>query len=241
MTLVLAVLDGVRRGTGRRRSKRPADPADATYHSRGRSGISSDSSSCSSTFPASWEVVGALVLPGVAVTLLALLPWIDRSPHRDPRRRTLAVADDRCRASRAVVSLTALGWRDRPVTAADESSGRPARLADDVLASNRGCPRCHSRLRDGRAARTAVGRRAVRSGSAGHVGDPEMIAPGLREPPTSITDREVAAIVAYVRRSSRAPYPGFPAADRNGIDASSRATASVATRSTATADRTDRI
>jgi mono/diheme cytochrome c family protein len=34
-----------------------------------------------------------------------------------------------------------------------------------------------------------------------------MIAPGLREPPTKRSEREIAAIVAYVRRVSRQPYP----------------------------------
>jgi cytochrome c2 len=46
---------------------------------------------------------------------------------------------------------------------------------------------------------------------AGHVTDPEMIAPGLREPPASRSEREVAAILAYVRRVSRQPYPGYSA------------------------------
>ena len=78
-----------------------------------------------------------------------------------------------------------------------------------VLASNRGCPTCHS---DAGVAEpleqvpTSRGPEWI----GGHVGDPEMIAPGLREPPTAITDRETAAIVAYVRRSSRTSYPGFP-------------------------------
>lgn len=38
-----------------------------------------------------------------------------------------------------------------------------------------------------------------------------MIAPGLREPPFPRTEREVAAIVAYVRRAARGPYHPVPA------------------------------
>jgi cytochrome c2 len=45
---------------------------------------------------------------------------------------------------------------------------------------------------------------------AGHAIDPEVIAPGVREPPTQRTEREVAALVAYVRRVNRHPYPGYP-------------------------------
>ena len=37
-----------------------------------------------------------------------------------------------------------------------------------------------------------------------------MIAPGLREPPTVVSEREAAAMVAYARRASRQPYPGYP-------------------------------
>jgi mono/diheme cytochrome c family protein len=39
-----------------------------------------------------------------------------------------------------------------------------------------------------------------------------MIAPGMREPPAVVHEREAAAIVAYVRRASREPYPGYPQA-----------------------------
>ena len=44
----------------------------------------------------------------------------------------------------------------------------------------------------------------------GHVTDPEMIAPGLREPPTTVTEREGAALIAYVRQATRQQYPGYP-------------------------------
>ena len=44
---------------------------------------------------------------------------------------------------------------------------------------------------------------------AGHVSDPDMIGPGLREPPSVVGERVTAAIVAYVRKLSRQPYPGF--------------------------------
>ena len=46
---------------------------------------------------------------------------------------------------------------------------------------------------------------------SGHIEDPEMIAPGLREPPVERGKREVAALMAYVHRLARQPYPGFPA------------------------------
>jgi mono/diheme cytochrome c family protein len=36
-----------------------------------------------------------------------------------------------------------------------------------------------------------------------------MIAPGLREPPVRVGEREAAAMVAYVRKLSRMPYPAI--------------------------------
>ncbi len=38
-------------------------------------------------FPGRWEVMGALVIPGLAMGCLALLPWLDRARTRDAGRR----------------------------------------------------------------------------------------------------------------------------------------------------------
>ena len=64
----------------------PADPTDANYIPRPEwyfLGLFQ----LLKYFPGKWEVVGAIVLPGVVAAFLALLPWIDRGPERDPRRR----------------------------------------------------------------------------------------------------------------------------------------------------------
>ena len=119
----------------------PADPADATYVPRPEwyfLGLFQ----LLKYFPGHWEVIGALVLPGVALTLLALLPWIDRSPHREPRRRPLALLTIVVGLG-AVVSLTALGWRDRPIALA-EAEWSPREIGGRRIAANRGCTRCHS-------------------------------------------------------------------------------------------------
>jgi mono/diheme cytochrome c family protein len=73
-----------------------------------------------------------------------------------------------------------------------------------------GCAKCHSETGMSDPLESIALARGT-EWVAGHVTDPEMIAPGLREPPTVRSEREVAAIVAYVRRISRQPYPGFPA------------------------------
>lgn len=185
----------------------PADPADATYVPRPEwyfLGLFQ----LLKYFPGRLEVIGALVLPGIALTLLALLPWIDRSPHREPRQRRRALVTI-VTGLVAVASLTALGWRDRPLTIA-ESDWSPREIGGRRITAARGCVRCHS---NGGMADPLEELSIARGPEwlAGHVGDPEMIAPGFREPPVIVTEREAAAIVAYVHQLSRAPYPGFPA------------------------------
>jgi len=71
------------------------------------------------------------------------------------------------------------------------------------------CSRCHS---DDGVADALEGLASTRTAEwiTGHVADPEMIAPGLREAPTAVHEREAAAMVASARRASRQPYPGFP-------------------------------
>ena len=64
-------------------------------------------------FPGRWEVVGAMVVPGVVAALLAALPWLDARPVRDPRRRPIAVGGFLAGLA-GVVALTTLGWMDRP-------------------------------------------------------------------------------------------------------------------------------
>jgi ubiquinol-cytochrome c reductase cytochrome b subunit len=205
VTLVLAALTAVS-WEGAPPLEAPADPADANYIPRPEwyfLGLFQ----LLKYFPGRLEVVGALFIPGLAVMLVALLPWLDRSHHRDPRRRKLAVAAIAAGLA-TVVSLTALGWRDRPA-AGGEGGWKVREIGGRVLASARGCPSCHSdagiaepvdQLSSGRGPEWI----------AGHVSDPEMIAPGLREPPSVVTEREIAAIVAYVHRASRTPYPGYP-------------------------------
>ena len=185
----------------------PADPADATYIPRPEwyfLGLFQ----LLKYFPGRWEIVGALILPGLTVGILVLLPWIDRSVQREPRRRRLVMAATAVTVL-GVSSLTMLGWRDRPASLA-ESRWSPREIGGRMLASTRGCTRCHSDtgLADPlEQIATARGPEWI----GAHITDPEMIAPGLREPPAVITDREAAAIVAYVHQLSRQPYPGFSA------------------------------
>jgi ubiquinol-cytochrome c reductase cytochrome b subunit len=184
----------------------PADPTDANYIPRPEwyfLGLFQ----LLKYFPGRWEVVGAIVLPGVAAAFLALLPWIDRGPERHPRRRPVIMGLVLA-GFLGVVVLTTLGWRDRPISAAaDQWSLRE--IGGRSIAAYSGCVKCHSDTGIADPLESV----ALTRGSewvAGHATDPEMIVPGLREPPAVRSEREIAAIVAYMRRVTRQPYPGFP-------------------------------
>lgn len=183
----------------------PADPTDANYIPRPEwyfLGLFQ----LLKYFPGRLEVVGAMIIPGIAGLFLALLPWIDRGPHRDPRKRP-AVMSAVMLGLAAAVTLTALGWRDRPMSASSEAWSL-REIGGRAFALKAQCARCHS---DTGSADPLEGQPASRGPEwvGGHVTDPEMIAPGLREPPAAMNEREAAALVAYARKVSRHAYPGF--------------------------------
>jgi ubiquinol-cytochrome c reductase cytochrome b subunit len=184
----------------------PADPTDATFIPRPEwyfLGLFQ----LLKYFPGKLEVLGAIILPTVLGGLLALLPWLDRGPDRDPRRR-LVVMLGVAAGVLGIVALTTLGWRDRPVSApAGEWSMRA--IGGRQFAAAAKCARCHSESGMADALEDVSMSRGP-EWLNGHVTDPEMIAPGLREPPTAVTEREGAALIAYVRQATRQQYPGYP-------------------------------
>ncbi len=186
----------------------PADPTDATYIPRPEwyfLGLFQ----LLKYFPGKWEVVGAMVVPGVAAGFLALLPWIDRGPDRDPRRRRLVMSVVLAGLA-SVVALTALGWRDRPISAASSDAWGLREIGGRTFAERLKCARCHAETGIADPLEGAPSTRGP-EWVAGHIADPEIIAPGLREPPSVVHEREAAAVIAYARRASREPYPGYPA------------------------------
>ena len=206
VSLVLVVLAAFAWG-GAPPLEGPADPTDSSYVPRPEwyfLGLFQ----LLKYFPGKWEVIGAMVVPGIAAGFLALLPWIDRGPERDPRRRPAIIALVVAGVI-GISTLTTLGWRDRPAEGAIADTWTLREVGGHVLARSAGCARCHGSDAIADPLEAAMSSRGA-EWIAGHVGDPEMIAPGLRQPPVARPEREVAALVAYVRRISRQPYPGFP-------------------------------
>lgn len=183
----------------------PADPTNATYVPRPEwyfLGLFQ----LLKYFPGRWEVVGAIVLPTLMGAGLALLPWLDRGPERDPRKRPFTMGAVSI-GLLAVVGLTALGWRDRPADA-DADAWTLRAIGGREFVEAAACARCHAPAGVADPLEDLSSTRGP-EWVAGHVADPEMIAPGLREPPSPPGEREAAAIVAYVSRLARSTYPGY--------------------------------
>jgi ubiquinol-cytochrome c reductase cytochrome b subunit len=190
----------------------PADPTDASYIPRPEWYFLA-LFQLLKYFPGKWEIVGAIVLPTMLGAALALLPWIDRGPERDPRKRPFVVAGVLV-AVVAVAALTALGWRDRPAGARSAAAdGWTLReIGGSLFVERHGCARCHTETGSADPLDSAAATRGP-EWLGGHVVDPEMIAPGLREPPKPVHEREAAAMVAYIRRFVRGGHvqpPGDP-------------------------------
>lgn len=180
--------------------ERLADPTDATYVPRPEwyfLGLFQ----LLKFMPGRFEIFGALVLPGIVMTLLALLPWLDRTPQRDPRKRPVVLGGV-IAGLITLVALTAAGWQDRPPMP-PAGSWSLREIAGASLAATENCARCHATGRFADPLSHVVITRPL-PWIQHHISDPEVIAPGIR-PPRESDERVTAAIVAYVRRGESAP------------------------------------
>ncbi|MBL8111550.1 MAG: cytochrome b N-terminal domain-containing protein [Acidobacteria bacterium] len=96
------------------------------------------------------EPIGTAVLPGLAVGLLMLVPWLDRAKERRPsKRKPILLAGGVF--GLVTLGLLGLGWMDKPVPKGPVASGRkrvppppdPRLIAGALAYESRGCASCH--------------------------------------------------------------------------------------------------
>jgi len=202
MALVVGVILGVLAWKGAPALEPPADPTASDYIPRPEwyfFGLFQ----LLKYFPGKSEVFGALVLPGLAMTLLAMLPWLDRGVSREWRaRRSLLLTFTAGLVG--VITLTGLGLRDRPATAA--ATGWNLReMAGAALVSSERCTTCHGP--DKIAGPVEAGHISrPPDWLQMHVTDPEVIAPGLRDAPQT-NQRDIAALTVALARLKSGAAP----------------------------------
>lgn len=157
-------------------------------------------------FPGRLEVVGAIVIPGAVMTLLALLPWIDRAQTRGLRDRRWLLTGLGALVA-AVTTLTVLGALDKP--ASISAGWNVQQQAGLALMSGSTCAACHNPTG---LAPVIDPMRVSRPSDwiAGHLLDPQMIAPGLRDAPPS-NEHDHNAILAALARGRSGPGPALSA------------------------------
>jgi ubiquinol-cytochrome c reductase cytochrome b subunit len=149
-------------------------------------------------FPGPLEPLATMVIPGLVVGVLVLLPFIDRRPDRHFLKRPLVFAGFAVIGS-GIIVLTYLGYKDTPAHANPAIWG-PLPLAGHEFVSDQRCLTCHV---DGGAAGPIAELRLRRDPEwlVAHVRDPQMIAPGLREPPLGgMSDGQARSIASYLKK-----------------------------------------
>jgi mono/diheme cytochrome c family protein len=163
------------------------------------------------------EVIGAVVLPGVAVLTLLMIPFIDRGPMVRLGKRGFAFA---------AASLAALAWTGLTTAAvmttppnpeengliatSDDASGlqawqrlSPVELEGLVYYRKQNCNSCHPG-----AGKKGVGPDLTQmpadhrnaSWLVPHFKDPSKIVPGSAMPPVSLTDAQLNSLSAFVQK-----------------------------------------
>jgi ubiquinol-cytochrome c reductase cytochrome b subunit len=149
-------------------------------------------------FEGRFEVVCTVVLPTIAVIGLLLLPFLDRSPDREPSKRKamLAVA---AFTVVTVISLTIAGAR-APIVNAPAVTG-PSVIAGRTLYEQNGCAACHSiHGKGGKIGPdlTHVGGTHDAAWHLRHFKDPQSVSPGSMMPKIVLTDKELGELTDYM-------------------------------------------
>ena len=152
----------------------------------------------------------------VLAGLLFLLPFLDRSAERRPTRRFGVLAAFGVGLF-GIAVLTSLGLRDSPNNP-DAAHWAPLSIARFEVAQDQRCLTCHKTGGAANPIKETVARRDP-DWLVGHVRDPQMISPGLREIPSgSLNEGQARSVVAYMKRvrAGSTEPPAVSPADRAG-------------------------
>lgn len=183
----------------------PADPADTAYNPRPEWYFLFLFQALK-FFPGSLEAVAAVILPGAAFLLLALVPFLDRGPRRHPLDRPRA-------AGLGLAALAGFGY----LTWAGQTSPllNPAETKDPAVVYGRrlygelNCAYCHSAGGKGGSVGPALDQAAGRKDEdwlIRHFRDPQSLSPGSPMPKLNLLEDEIRALVAYLKSLEAGPF-----------------------------------
>jgi ubiquinol-cytochrome c reductase cytochrome b subunit len=155
------------------------------------------------------EVVGSVVLPGLAILALVATPFLDRGPMMAVRRRTVAIG---------FVALAAIGWAGltaaavagtpRAEVVAVDYSGptdwlqlTPEEMAGVAYFREERCATCHTLGDSGGKVGPDLTRIPIRKNAAWmleHFKRPSAMRPGTSMPPIQLSDGQLNALAAYL-------------------------------------------
>ena len=150
-------------------------------------------------FPGPLEPLATMVIPGLVVGLLFMLPFLDSRVDRHPLKRPL-VTGGFAVIGAGIIVLTYLGYQDTPAHA-DPSRWTPLAVAGRDIAKHERCVGCH---RPGGVGNPIAETRLRHDPEwlMSHVRDPEVISPGVRQPPpgSGLGLSQAQAVTAYMRK-----------------------------------------
>ena len=161
-------------------------------------------------FEGSWEVVGAVILPTLAILVLLAVPFLDRDKVKRIQQRTVAFA---------VVGVVLAAWLGLTVGAVMTHPGQtesvrgtqpavadwrgltPVELAGRVYFRKQKCDGCHN-LSDGEPKMgptlAAVSQRKPTEWLMEHFKNPSELTPGSSMPAKIVSEEELSSLAAFV-------------------------------------------
>jgi len=150
-------------------------------------------------FEGKLELLGTVILPNLGVAILLLIPFIDRSPERNPAKRKIMMTAGALFVA-TVIGLTIAGARAPIVNAPAVTS--PSVLAGREIYARSGCSACHSIFGKGGKIGPELTHVASRRPDAAwhlkHFRDPQAVVPGSIMPKVDLSDRELHELTDYM-------------------------------------------